>query len=140
MEDKEFRIVIVASRFKPEDSEKTYSKIFPGLIRVVDLLHEKDAGRQRFKLIHNGVLSGPLGELFKAVNVLENSMRGLGFYFQRELHKMDILLHGRDTERLWLEDNIKQANAVIILNDGNIRRDVLKVLESVDAYKVEVSI
>lgn len=140
MSEKEFRIVVVASKFKPERPEETYSLLVAGAIRLLDVLHHEDPDRKRFKLIHNGVTHGPLGQLFQAVNVLENGMRGRGYYFQRELHKMDILLHGKDTERLWLEDNAKDADAILVIDDGKIRADVRRTLEDLDVYSLEIPV
>ena len=134
--EREFKIVVVASRHEKD----CYDELLKPAIRLLDLLHNEDKERKRFKFIHNGVKSGPLGEFHKVLNVLENGMRGRGFFVQREQHKMDLILHGAESEAKWLKENSKDADAIFVINDKKIKSNVWNVLDELDIYTMEVKV
>jgi len=135
-ETKEFKIVVVASKFEKD----CYEDLMRPAIRAFDLLHQEDPSRKRFKFIHNGVKTGPLGEFLKLINVLENGMRPRGFFVQRELHKMDLVLNGSESEAKWVEENAKGADLILVINDNRLKANVRRVLEDLDVYTMEIKV
>lgn len=134
--ENEFKIVVVASRHEND----CYKTLLPQAIRLLDVLHHEDKDRKRFKFVHNGARSGPLNDLHKVLNVLENGMRGRGFYVQREQHKMDLILNGQESEAKWLEENAQNADAILVINDKKIKSNVWDVLNDLDIYTMEVKV
>lgn len=133
---KEFRIVVVASKFEND----CYDKLMRPAIRALDLLHKEDESRRRFKFIHNGVKSGPLSDFHKVLNVIENGMRSRGFFVQREIHKMDLVLNGPESEAKWVKENAEGADLIFVIDDGKLKQNVRETIEDLDVYTMEVRV
>lgn len=133
---KEFRIVVVASKFEND----CYDKLWRPAIRAIDALHKEDESRKRFRFIHNGVRSGPLSDMHKVLNSIENGMRGRGFFVQREIQKMDLLMDGPDSEAKWLQEQAQGADLIFVIDDGKLRNNVRETLKNLDVYTMEVKV
>lgn len=134
---KEFKIVVVASRHSPD--RPTYEKLLPSFIRLIDLLHNEDKDVTAFKVIHNGVTVGPLKDVFWVLDNIQPSMKSFGKYVQRQKVKMDVLMDGADAERKWLDEQIKDADALFVV-DYQLKRPVKAIVNDSDLIKVEVKI
>lgn len=135
-EVREFKIVVVASKFEND----CYDKLMRPAIRAIDLLHKEDPSRAGFKFIHNDVTTGPLGDFLKLINVLENGMRPRGFYVQREVHKMDLVLDGPESEAKWVRQNARGADLILVLDDGRLKRNVRNTVNDLDVYTMEIKV
>lgn len=135
-EIKEFKIVVVASKFEKD----CYEDLMRPATRLFDLLHHEDPSRKRFKFVHNGVKTGPLGEFLKLLNVMENGMRPRGYFVQREQHKMDLVLNGPESEAKWVKENAEGADIIFVINDGKLKKNVREAVEQADVYAMEIDI
>jgi hypothetical protein len=133
---KEFKIVVVASKFEKD----CYEQLMRPAIRAIDLLQHEDPSRKRFKFIHNGVKTGPLGDFLKLINVLENGMRPRGYFVQRELRKMDLILNGAESEAKWVEENAKDADLILVISDGHLKPNVKQAVKNQDVYAMEIKV
>lgn len=131
----EFKIVVVASR----EHKFCYGKILPAFIRLIDVLHGQDQSIQKFKFIHNGT-KGTLEEFIGVLNATQEGFRRNGFTTERKKVAMDVLMHGPRTEEFWVQDQLRGADAVFVIDDGKLDRGVQKVLANTNVYKMEVQV
>lgn len=132
----EFKIVVVASKYP----KRCYEQLLGQFLRLVDILHKDNPDVKRFKIIHNGVKDGPLKDLFWVLDVVQPGLKSRGYFTQRELHKMDILLNGPASEAIWLRENAVNADAILVLDDKRIKQNVMDVVNDLDAFVMRVAV
>ena len=110
-----YHIAVIAGR----DQSNCYDKVMPAIIKLIDVLHSEDEGKNGFVFLHNGVFSGNLKHVQATINVIGPSLTTRGFYVGLKKLPMDVLGHGRVAEQRWLDSTLeKKPEAFLLLDDG----------------------
>lgn len=92
-----------------------YKQVYPAVIRVLDLIREEDAS---VRFIVDGVTSGTTGLVIEAVNKIEASLLSRGYNVKYLLRPLDVMLHGKQAQRRWIEKHLPASDAVLLFDTG----------------------
>lgn len=127
----EKKILVVAPR-----SKINYSQVYPAVIRALDLIREEDCS---IRFITDGVTSGTTGLVVEAVNKIESSLISRGYDVRFVVRQLDVMLHGKQAHRKWIEKYLPESDAVLVFDTGNPEaRGVIKKCEEEEIPCVHV--
>lgn len=106
----EKKILVVTPR-----ARINYNQVYPAVIRVLDLIKDEDAS-VRFLL--DGVTSGTTGLVVETVNKIEASLMSRGYDVKYLMRPLDVMLHGKQAQKKWIEKHLPNVDAVLVFNTG----------------------
>lgn len=106
------------------------------MIRVLDLIREEDAS---IKFIVDGVTSGTTGLVIEAVNKIEASLLSRGYNVKYLSRPLDVMLHGKQAQKKWIEKYLPESDAVLVFDTGYAgAREVIRLCEEKNIPIVKV--
>lgn len=127
----ERKILVVAPR-----AQINYNQVYPAVIRVMDLIKDEQVP---IRFITDGVTSGTTGLVIEAVNKIEASLLSRGYDVKFLSRPLDVMLHGKQAQRRWIEKHLPEADAVLLFDTGySEAREVNKTCEEKNIPLVKI--
>lgn len=111
-----------------------YGKIFPAVIRVLDLSKDESA---EVTFIHDGITAGTTEYIIECINKIQASMLSRGYDVSLKRVATDFNLYGKNAPAKWaLARLAKGVDYVLVIDDGS-RKDIPYFLNEAERMGIE---